>query len=68
MTTPLAAIDRVTKWVDEAAGGIAVNRAREPSRRRRDESVHDFDLLVANGLVVDGSLRLQDRIVRERMD
>lgn len=84
MTTHLAAVDRTPasvgsrfkRWFQSVVNesereepvGIVVRFADALSARMQREFLQDLDLLVANWRVADGSWRLQDRLVRERIE
>jgi CheY-like chemotaxis protein len=83
IATPLPAIDRSEKTVSEklkswfqglvkeseksGAGGIILKFEKEHPQKILDELTQELELFVSNWRVADGTLRLQDRIVRERV-
>ena len=53
---------------EETEMGLTVQFERALPSRQVQEFLHDLDLFVANWRVAESTLRLQDRIVRERME
>jgi CheY-like chemotaxis protein len=68
--------ERVKRWfrglVEEHGGermmGVVIEFETELAPKLRDELTQDLDLFVANWSVAESALRLQQRIVRERME
>lgn len=84
MTTRLAPVDRTPasvggrfkRWFqsivsepeNEEPVGIVVRFSEPLAPRMKREFLQDLDLLVSNWRVTEGALRLQDRLVRERIE
>lgn len=84
MATRLSTVDRTPEGVggrfkrwfqlfvsereNEEPVGIVVRFAEHPSPRIKREFLQDLELLISNWRVAEGSWRLQDRLVRERME
>jgi CheY-like chemotaxis protein len=84
LATALAPVDRsgasmgekVKRWFqklvqeseEESGAAIAVRFEQDPPERARREFMADLELFLANWRVAESSLRLQDRLIRDRMD
>lgn len=74
--TPAGVGSRFKRWFQsivseqesEEPVGIVVRFTDAPSARIQREFLQDLELLIANWRVAEGSWRLQDRLVRERME
>ena len=68
--------DKLKRWFrtflnepeGDRAAGIGVRFERQLSEKRQREFIQDLELFVGNWRIADASLRLQDRIVRDRME